>query len=151
VLVLLVVGLVGVGTAVAVWWPLFGDAGSAEGQRVTAEVVKSASCGGAAAANDTVEFKVGDKTGQAKLDGCGHRQGETFEVIVPAGNTGDVVVQMASAVPQGPSMETRLTALLLCLSALAGGLYSFLVRRAPLPTLGAGKAPGQLTASDTAA
>lgn len=129
-LVLLVIALVGVGTAVAVWWP---QSGVGEGRRVSATVVKPASCSGGQGL-DEVEVKIGDQTRKAKLDGCGHRENEVIEVILPADTTGDLTVQTAGAAPQVAPLSTRLTTLMLCLSGLAGGLYAYLIRR-PLPRL----------------
>jgi hypothetical protein len=136
VLVLLVVGLVGLGAAVGLVWVLSGVSGSAtvSGERVTAEVLTSTSCG-APDAHDTVRFTAGGETREARLDGCGHAEGETFEVIVPAGAT---TVMVAGAVPEGVPLATRLNALLLVLSAVAGGGYAFLVRR---PVVSARRTP----------
>ena len=132
-LVLLVIALVGVGTAVAVWWPQSGVGGASGGQRGSATVTKPVSCGGASAM-DEVEVKIGDQTRKAKLDGCGHRAGEVIEVVLPADTSGDFTVQTAGATPQVAPLSTRLTTLMLCLSGLAGGLYAYLIRR-PMPQL----------------
>ena len=132
-LVLLVIALVGVGTAVAVWWPQSGVGGAGEGQRVTATVVKPASCG-SGSAMDEVEVKIGGQTRRAKLDGCGHREKEVIEIVLPADTSGDFIVQTAGAAPTVAPLSTRLTTLMLCLSGLAGGLYAYLIRR-PMPQL----------------
>jgi hypothetical protein len=128
-LVLLVIALVGVGTAVAVWWP---QSGVGSASRVNATVTKPASCGGQAL--DEVEIKIGDQTRKAKLDGCGHRAGEQIEVVLPSDTGGDFTVQTAGATPEVAPLSTRLTTLMLCLSGLAGGLYAYLIRR-PVPQL----------------
>ncbi|MEU7475787.1 hypothetical protein AB0A63_07365 [Lentzea sp. NPDC042327] len=125
--ILLVVGLVGIGVAVALLVPTRVLGAAEPPRRVTATVVESGSCG---QGMDTVEWDADGRKEQAKLDGCGHRKGETVEVVMSAGNTG--TVQSAASVPAGMPMASRLTALLLCLAALAGGFYAFLFRYAPL-------------------
>lgn len=96
-------------------------------------MVQPASCGGVDA-YDRVEVKLGDEVRKAKLDGCGHREKETVEVVLPEDTSGEFMVQAADNEPAGAPLETRLTTLLLCLSGLAGGLYAFLVRQ-PMPRL----------------
>lgn len=135
-LILLVIGLVGVAAAVALWWPR----ASVETQRTSATVITAASCGGTDA-YDRVELKLGDQTRTARLDGCGHRESEVVEVVVPVDTSGDLMVQATDSAPVGVPLETRLAAMLVCLSGLAGGLYAYLFRRAdPQPTASAGAA-----------
>lgn len=124
-LVLLVIALVGLGTAVALWWPR-----SSVGESATATVVKPGSCG--ARELDQVELKVGGQLRKARLDGCGHREGETLEVLVPAETSGEFTVQTAGAVSDVVPLSVRLATLMLCLSGLAGGFYVYLISR-PLP------------------
>ena len=126
--ILLVVGLVGIGVAVALLVPTKVLGAAEPPRRVAATVVESGSCG---QGMDTVEWDADGQKKQAKLDGCGHRKGETVEVVMPAGGVGDMV-QSAASVPAGLPVSSRLTALLLCLAALAGGFYAFLFRYAPL-------------------
>ena len=126
---LLVAGLVAVAAAVALWWPRT----STEVNRATATVVTPASCGDADA-YDRVELTVGDREHTAKLDGCGHRQDEVVEVVVPADTSGEFTVQAAASTPEGLPFEVRLTTLLMCLSGLAGGLYAYLLTRRSQPT-----------------
>ncbi len=133
-LVLLVAGLVGVAAAGVLWWP----GTSTEVRRTTATVVEPASCGGPDA-YDRVEFKVGDETRTAKLDGCGHQENEAVEVVVPDDTGGDLV-QAAASTPVGMPFGTRLAVLLVCLSGLAGGLYAYLLTRRSQPTASAGAA-----------
>ncbi|MCE7000328.1 hypothetical protein LZG04_36755 [Saccharothrix sp. S26] len=128
-LVLLVVGLLAVAAAVALWWPRT----STQAQRVTATVVEPASCGDADA-YDRVELTIGDRTHTAKLDGCGHQPNEVVEVVVPADTDGEFTVQAAAAAPAGVPFEIRLATLLMCLSGLAGGLYAYLLTRRSQPT-----------------
>ena len=95
-------------------------------KRVSATVVETGSC--SQGTEDTVEWDADGAKKQAKLDGCGHSKGETVEIVT----TGGDMVQSAASVPIGPSVTSRITALLLCLAALAGGFYAFLFRYAPL-------------------
>ncbi len=130
--ILLVVGLVGIGVAIALLVPLKVLGAQDPIRRVSATVVESGACG---QGMDTVEWDADGSKKQAKLDGCGHRKGETVEVVLTSGD----MVQSAESVPVGPPVASRLTALLLCLAALAGGFYAFLFRYAPL------RAPAILT------
>jgi hypothetical protein len=125
VFILLVVGLVGIGVAVALLVPLRMLGAEAPVRPVAATVVETGSCG---QGMDTVEWDAGGEKKRAKLDGCGHRKGETLEIV----QTGNDMVSSAASVPAGPPVASRLTALLLCLAALAGGFYAFLFRYAPL-------------------
>lgn len=124
--ILLVVGLVGMGVAVALLVPER-VLGAAEPPRpVAATVVETGMCG---RGMDTVEWDAGGgEKKQAKLDGCGHTKGETVEVVM----TDSDMVSSVASLPTGPPVSSRLTALLLCLAALAGGFYAFLFRYAPL-------------------
>lgn len=123
-LVALVLGLVAVGVAVALWWP----AERTPAQRAAATVVEPASCGGGNA-YDRVELKVGEETKRARLDGCGHSVNEVVEVVVPADTSGEFLVQAAGTVSDDVPFESRLAAMLVCLSGLAGGLYTYLLLR----------------------
>jgi hypothetical protein len=125
VFILLVVGLVGIGVAVALLVPAKVLGAEEPPRPVTATVVETGSCG---QGTDKVEWDANGEKKQAVLDGCGHRKGETLEVV----NTGKDMVSSAASVPSGPPVGRRLTALLLCLAALAGGFYAFLFRYAPL-------------------
>ncbi|GGP61311.1 hypothetical protein GCM10010185_37320 [Saccharothrix coeruleofusca] len=123
-LIALVVALAAVGAAVALWWP----PAPAPAQRATATVVEPASCGGGDA-YDRVELKVGEQTRRARLDGCGHSVNEVVEVVVPADTSGEFLVQAAGTMSDDLPFGTRLTAMLMCLSGLAGGLYTYLLLR----------------------
>jgi hypothetical protein len=125
VFILLVVGLVGIGVAVALLVPAKVLGAEEPPRPVTATVVESSACG---QGMDTVEWDANGEKKQAKLDGCGHRKGETVEIVT----TGNDMVSSAASVPVGLPVGRRLTALLLCLAALAGGFYAFLFRYAPL-------------------
>lgn len=141
--ILLVVGLVGIAVAVALLVPLKVMGAEDQVRRVSATVVETGSC--AQGTEDTVEWDSGGEKKQAKLDGCGHSKGETVEVVMTGGDPKNPdMVQSAASVPTGPSITSRLTALLLCLAALAGGFYAFLFRYAPLraPAVLASPRPG---------
>jgi len=125
VFILLVVGLVGIGVAIALLAPARVLGAEEPPRPVTATVVESGSCG---QGMDTVEWDADGQKKQAKLDGCGHTKGETVEII----NTGGEMVSSAASLPVGLPVGRRLTALLLCMAALAGGFYAFLFRYAPL-------------------
>jgi hypothetical protein len=137
VLILLVIGLVGIGAAVLVWWPTLGfpntDAPSAVHTKAT--VVTSAQCG-SANANDMVEVTVDGAKKQVPLDGCGQAKGTTLDVAVTDDN-GQLSAHAADAAQVGGNRDGRLTALLLCLSAVAGALYAYLIRYKPEPKLAA--------------
>ncbi|MFI6101358.1 hypothetical protein ACIA8G_37915 [Lentzea sp. NPDC051213] len=125
VFILLVVGLVGISVAVALLVPLKVLGAEEPVRRVAATVVETGSCG---QGMDTVEWDADGQKKQAKLDGCGHQKGETVEIVLTSGD----MVQSAASQPVGPPIASRLTVLLLCLAALAGGFYAFLFRYAPL-------------------
>jgi hypothetical protein len=137
VLILLVIGLVGIGAAVLVWWPTLGfpntDAPSAVHTKAT--VVTSAQCGGANA-HDTVEVTVDGSKKQAPLDGCGQAKGTVLDVVLTTDN-GQLSAHAADAAQVGGGRDGRLTALLLCLSAAAGALYAYLIRYRPAPKVAA--------------
>jgi len=133
VLILLVIGLVGIGAAVLVWWPTLGfpstDSPSAVHTRAT--VVTSAQCGNANA-HDTVEVTVDGAKKQVPLDGCGQAKGTSLDVVVTDDN-GQFSAHPADAAQVGGNRDGRLTAVLLCLSAVAGALYAYLIRYRPVP------------------
>ncbi|HEY8373690.1 MAG TPA: hypothetical protein VIL00_13170 [Pseudonocardiaceae bacterium] len=133
VLVLLALGLVGVGTAAVVWWPVWFGAGEGTATRpATATVQAHAPCGDPQA-RDTVEFELDGERHQARLNGCGHRAGEVLQVAVPteADPSGELVVQLADAVPvtEGPGLGRRLTMVLLAVAGMAGGVLLLALRR----------------------
>lgn len=135
VLILLVIGLVGIGAAVLVWWPTLGfpntDAPSAVHTKAT--VVTSAQCG-SANAHDTVEVTINGAKKQMPLDGCGQPRGTSLDVAVVE-NNGQLSAHASDAAQVGANRDGRLTALLLCLSAVAGALYAYLIRYRPAPKL----------------
>jgi hypothetical protein len=125
VFILLVVGLVGIGVAIALLVPAKVLGAEEPPRPVAATVVETGACG---QGMDTVEWDADGQKKQAKLDGCGHSKGETVEIVM----TGGDMVSSAASVPAGLPVGRRLTALLLCMAALAGGFYAFLFRYAPL-------------------
>lgn len=146
VLILLVIGLVGIGAAVLVWWPTLGfpntDAPSAVHTKAT--VVTSAQCSGANA-HDTVEVTVDGAKKRVPLDGCGQAKGTSLDVVVTDDN-GQLSAHASDAAQVGGNRDGRLTAVLLCLSAVAGALYAYLIRyrpapkpAAPAPVIGSGE------------
>lgn len=129
VLILLVAGLVGLGVAAAIFFPLAVMGAPEPPQRMTAKVVKTGAC---SQGMDLVELTVDGALKQAKLDACGHREGEQVDVMVPADTSGELLVQTASSAPTGRPLANRLASLLLCLSGFAGGLYAYLFRYGPI-------------------
>lgn len=127
--ILLVVGLVGIGVAVALLVPSKVLGAEEPPRPVAATVVETGACG---QGMDTVEWDAGGEKKKAKLDGCGHNKGETVEIVMTGDNPQPDMVQSAASLPVGLPVGRRLTALLLCLAALAGGFYAFLFRYAPL-------------------
>lgn len=105
---------------------LFGlDANQPVTTSVTATVTKGAGCG-QAEDGELVTFKQDGKQHQAKLDGCGHTEGEPVDVSVPAGASGDLVVHAAEAAV-GESDGSRPVAFILFLLAnLAGGGFAYI-------------------------
>jgi hypothetical protein len=133
-LILLVVGLVGVGVAVAIWFPV-SVLGSPEPPRHTsAKVVRTGNCG---QGMDVVSLSVDGAEKEAKLDACGHREGEQVDVVMPATVSSDTVLQTAASAPTGRPFADRLASLLLLMSAFAGGVYAYVFRYGPIrmPTL----------------
>ncbi|MBB4968285.1 hypothetical protein [Saccharothrix violaceirubra] len=126
-----VVGFVAVVIALVVFLP--GD-DAAEGTTTTAAtVVESASCGGADA-YDKVRVEIGGQPRDVRFDGCGHSVGEVFDVTVPPGADGDVMVGRAMSGPVRSQGGGPLGILLTCLSAAAGGFYAHLLRTRPQAT-----------------
>ena len=115
--ILLVVGLVGIGVAVALLAPAKVLGAEEPPRPVAATVVETGACG---QGTDTVEWDSGGQKKQAKLDGCGHRKGETVEVVT----TGTDMVSSASSLPAGLPVGRRHTPVLVSKAALAGGIYA---------------------------
>ncbi|HTI24352.1 MAG TPA: hypothetical protein VL652_25375 [Kutzneria sp.] len=141
VLILLVIGLVGIGAAVLVWWPTLGfpNTDSPSAVHTKATVVTSAECG-SGNAHDTVEVTVDGAKKQVPLDGCGQAKGTSLDVVVTNDN-GQFSAHPADAAQVGGNRDGRLTAVLLCLSAVAGALYAYLIRYRPVPKTATVAAP----------
>ncbi|GDY33100.1 hypothetical protein GTS_47330 [Gandjariella thermophila] len=115
-----------VGVALVVWWP--GSGGATRTRTVSATVVAASSCQGPNA-YDTVELTIDGQKKRARLDGCGHREGDVLNVDVPQSSGGDLLVQPSGAAPVGSGVSGRLSALLVSVAALAGAGYVHLLRR----------------------
>jgi len=146
----LTAGVLFIAAVVVILWFLSGFASArfalpGTTQRVTATVLKSASCQGQDA-NDTVSFTVGGVAHQAKLDACGHQQGERVQVLLPVDATtlaASTVVEPADAAPgDSAGLSHRVAFLLLVVSAAVGGSYSYFVYRRP-GDRGAPRSPGR--------
>ncbi len=132
VLILAAIGLV---AAALFWLPLsgairLGSFGSGGTRSATATVLTTAPCGGTDA-RDQVEVKMSDgRARRAKLEACGHREGEVLDVDVPVNEPKDeLIVQIAGTGPGNlPSLEQRLSVVLLALSGVSGATYAFLIR-----------------------
>jgi hypothetical protein len=133
VLILVVVGLVGVGAAVAALWPLPSALRLAHSdsstRRATATVLTSVPCG-PPDARDEVEVRWADHAQKAQLDGCGHRQGEVIEVDVPVNPPANgLIVRIAGTSATGSGvLHRRFSVVLLVLSAVSGATYAYLIR-----------------------
>jgi hypothetical protein len=94
-----------------------------ETTQVSATVTRGAGCG-PAADGEIVTFVQDGREHHAKLDGCGHRDGEPVDVSVPSGASGaDVVVHAASAATGESDYRRPLAFLLFLASSLAGGAF----------------------------
>jgi hypothetical protein len=94
--------------------------------QLTAKVTKSVGCG-QAADGERVTFIQDGKEQEAKLDGCGHRDGEPVDVSVPSGSSGpDIVVHAASAAAGESDARRPVTFILFLLSSLAGGVFALM-------------------------
>ncbi|TDQ04131.1 hypothetical protein EV186_10172 [Labedaea rhizosphaerae] len=125
-LITLVVGIAGV----------FGFASveASGGDQAQATVVTGASCSDPNA-KEVVNLTVDGKQRQAKLDACGHAQGDPLTVTVPSNRandaSGDLLVHSAQA-DMGVDDAWRPIGLgLLFLAGLAGGGYALLYLREP--------------------
>jgi hypothetical protein len=91
--------------------------------QVNATVTRGTGCG-QAADGEIVTFVQDGKEHQAKLDGCGHREGEPVDVSVPAGASGpDIVVHAAQAATGDSDWRRPVAFLLFLASSLAGGAF----------------------------
>ncbi|MEU6132395.1 hypothetical protein ABZ805_24735 [Saccharopolyspora sp. NPDC047091] len=124
-LILVALGLLGIVVVAFSWWRL-PNIGSADGgaQPATATVLESTPCG-KASEGDLVEVRVDGETRQLRLDGCGHTEGQTMQVQVPA--RGDSVRPGAGAESGG--LHSRASWVLGTLAAIAGGGYALLITR----------------------
>jgi hypothetical protein len=131
----LLVALFGIAFALVLWWfgaNAFGfNTTQASGQSVVATVTHGAVCG-QSANGESVTFKQDGSERQARLDACGHQDGETVTVTLPEGAAGGQLVVHAEQAGTGMNDVRRRVALpLLVLGTYAGAGYAFLVRRGP--------------------
>jgi hypothetical protein len=125
-----IVVLLGVVFTLTLWLAapgLFGLSDTSENTRqLTATVTKGAGCD-ASSDGERVTFKLDGQEHSAKLDGCGHREGEPVEVSVPSGATGpDTVVHAASAATGESDARRPVAFILFLLSSFAGGSFAIL-------------------------
>lgn len=111
---------------------LFGVGGDAEQRRVIAATVTvPASCTAPDAA-ETVRFTIAGQQRTGKLTACGHDRDERVDIAVPANpDGGPVEVRSAAGSAGYNTLRMPLALILLTLSCLAGGVYTFLVIRGP--------------------
>jgi hypothetical protein len=113
---------------------VFGSSSEDQGATVRATVVTGVACSNVNA-TETVTFTVGDRSHQARFDGCGHAENEPVDVTVPAGELPDTLVVHAAAAAMGDREEGEgLGLLLIVVSGTAGAAYAFLIRRGPRTT-----------------
>ena len=96
--------------------------------KITATVVKGTGCA-ADAGGETVTFVHEGKQHQAKLDACGHREGEPVDVRMPAGDGPDQTVHAAEAATGESDARRPVAFVLFLLACFAGGGFSYLYRR----------------------
>jgi hypothetical protein len=123
-----IVVLLGVLFSLTVWLlapGLFGLSEAAPATtQVNATVKKGAGCG-QSPDGEIVTFTQDGKEHQAKLDGCGHRDGEPVDVSVPVGEPGPDTVVHAAEAATGDSGSSRKFAFLFFLaSSFGGGLFA---------------------------
>lgn len=117
----------------------FGDVAD-DGTRVDATVTAATPCAGGA--TETVTFTLDGRERTAKLDACGHHEGDPVAVTVPAGaGEGELMVRDAGASTGSSGPPSGVGLGLLTLSGFAGAAYALLVRRGPataplIPLLG---------------
>lgn len=132
-LILLVLGLVGVGSVGLSWWSGRSVAEDSRSQMrtATAVVVQSTPCT-EPEPHDVVEVTVNGRQVRVPLDGCGHRKGEKVRVSVPVQPAGEFLAQPAASSPESEAADwgvrDRLNAVLFTLAVIAGGGYVLLLR-----------------------
>ncbi|MBP2320658.1 hypothetical protein JOF56_001043 [Kibdelosporangium banguiense] len=110
---------------------LFGlDEDAPAATQVTATVMKGSGCADAGD-GELITFKQDGKEHHAKLDGCGHREGEPVDVSVPSNTSGELVVHAAAAAMGDSDGRRPLAFILLMLSGFAGGGFAVLWFRPP--------------------
>lgn len=131
---LLVCGAVGLVVVLLVWLGgpgVFADGTEPEERVALATVTKPVPCTRQNPV-ETVRFSVGANQRDATLDGCGHGQGEQIKVAVPLKIApGPLTVRIAETTTGQHRWRRPVGLLLVALSCVGGGLYAFLVTRAP--------------------
>jgi hypothetical protein len=100
------------------------------GALAQARVVTAAACDQPGAA-EVVALVVDGRERRARLDGCGHRPGESIEVSVSTGWAGEPLVHGARASTGTESISRQFGLVLLMLAGIAGAGYGLLVLRGP--------------------
>lgn len=120
----LVTGVMGVG------WLLWPQSHSGDVLMVRGTVVQAVDCG-TSAAQDLLRVELTDgRAIPARLDGCGHRQGEILTVEVPEPlPAGDVVARLAgTGVPTETADAQRIGAVGVSVAGIAGALLAWRLR-----------------------
>jgi hypothetical protein len=125
-----IVVLLGVVFTLTLWLVapgLFGLSGATRPTtQLTATVIKGAGCS-QASDGERVTFTKDGNEHEAKLDGCGHHDGEPVDVSVPAGAGGPGIVVQAASAATGESDARRPVAFtLFLLSSFAGGAFALI-------------------------
>ena len=109
-------------------------AGAAAVERVvTATVAEPASCT-ESDATETVSFIAGGKKRVAQLQACGHDEGETLKVAIPAElPPGELTVRSAETDAGLNGMRRSVGLLLMGLACLGGGFYASILTRSRRP------------------
>ncbi|RJQ69103.1 hypothetical protein D5S17_31255 [Pseudonocardiaceae bacterium YIM PH 21723] len=139
VLILMVVGLVGVGTAAGIWlvptaFPK--QAAPTQSPKFPATVISSGNCADPES-RDQLEYTDNGTKRQVRLNGCGNHSREVLTVRKVPGDDGTVAIASTNAGNgRRTDIRTNLRFVLFALSGVAGALYALLLRRSPLPDHG---------------
>ncbi|MET0134836.1 MAG: hypothetical protein ABW215_14740, partial [Kibdelosporangium sp.] len=106
---------------------------STETRQLTATVTAGSGCA-AGGGDERVTFTMDGREHQAKLDGCGHREGEPVDVSVPSTPGSDMVVHAASAATGESDARRPVAFILFLLSSFAGGAFAFVYFYLTKPT-----------------
>lgn len=130
--VLAAASVVGIAVVALAWWlgpGLFTTSQSAEEEVVTASVAEPVPCTNTRAV-ETVRLRSEGEPTEARLSGCGHREGETLRVAVPSDPDKDrPQVRLADTVTGHSDLRRPVGLALVALSCFSGGIYAFLLGR----------------------